>query len=123
MTLYVALASVVITLHALFIGWIVFGAALPRRRPLLRNLHIASIIWGVLIELVSWPCPLTAAENWLEIRAGKTGYTNGFLLHYLDKFVYPDIPPQLLIVAAILVCVVNLTIYAMRLVRHADSRR
>jgi hypothetical protein len=121
MKLYAVLALVVITLHALFIVWIVFGAALTRNRPLLRNLHIASIIWGVLIELAPWSCPLTVAENCLEIRAGGTGYHNGFLLHYLDKFFYPDVPPKLLIVAAILVCAINLSIYTRRLGRKVSS--
>ena len=114
MTIYTVLASLVITLHALFIIWIIFGAFLTGHSRLLRNLHIASIFWGVLIEIVSWPCPLTRAENWLEIRAGATAYHTGFMLHYLDKFVYPDFPPELLTVGAVLVCLANLAVYALR---------
>jgi hypothetical protein len=112
--LYVVLASVVMALHALFIVWVVFGAVLTGRRPLLRGLHIASLVWGVLIEIGPWPCPLTVVENWLNVRAGGTGYQAGFLLHYLDKFVYPDVPPRLLTVAAVIVCLINLIIYVMR---------
>ena len=41
-------------------------------------------------------------------------YQGSFLLHYLDKFVYPDIPPALLIVAAVVVAIVNFGIYAWR---------
>jgi hypothetical protein len=114
MSFYLALASAVIALHAAFILWIIFGAAFTRRRPLLTALHIGSFLWGVLIEVVSWPCPLTIAENWLQVRAGGAGYQNGFLLHYLDKFVYPNVPPQVLVVAAAFVCLINLLVYAMR---------
>jgi hypothetical protein len=128
MRFYVVLSCAVVAVHALFILWIIFGAALTRGRPLLRNLHIASIFWGVLIEVAPWPCPLTYLENWLEVRAGRTGYHNGFMLHYLDKLVYPDVPPDLLTVASILVCAINLTIYILRwrresgIVRHSAGR-
>jgi len=105
---------VVLVVHALYIGWVIFGAAFTRRRPLLAWFHIACLLWGIWIEVGPWPCPLTNAENWLEVRAGMQPYQGSFLLHYLDKFVYPDIPPALLIVAAVVVAIVNFGIYAWR---------
>ncbi len=42
----------------------------------------ASLVWGILTELLPWPCPLTLLENWLEARAGVEPYEGGFLLHY-----------------------------------------
>src|SRR5881227_366540 len=66
---YSALAAAILGLHLLFILWIVFGAAVTRRRPLLRWLHLGSLVWGILIEILPWSCPLTWAENWLETRA------------------------------------------------------
>ena len=109
---YSALATLVLFVHVLFILWVVFGAFVARSRPLLRWLHIASLIWGVLTEILPWPCPLTLLENWLEQRAGVEPYQGGFLLHYLDKFVYPDLPASALVVAAVIVCVLNLAFYA-----------
>jgi hypothetical protein len=109
--LYSALATAVLFLHALFIVWVVFGAVLTRSRPLLRWLHIASLLWGILTELMPWPCPLTLLENWLEQKAGVTPYQGGFLLHYLDKLVYPDISATALTVAGVIVCAFNLAIY------------
>ena len=79
---YSALATGVLLLHALFILWVIFGAFLTRSRPLLRWLHIASLVWGILIEFFPWPCPLTLLENWLEGKAGIQPYQGGFLLHY-----------------------------------------
>jgi hypothetical protein len=109
---YSALATAVLFLHALFIFWVVFGAWLTRSRPLLRWLHIASLLWGILTELLPWPCPLTLLENWLEGSAGIEPYQGGFLLHYLDKLVYPDISANVLTITAVIVCVANLTFYA-----------
>ena len=109
--LYSALAAAVLFLHALFIVWVVFGALLTRSRPVLRWLHILSLIWGLLTDLLPSPCPLTVLENWLEATAGVTPYQGGFLLHYLDKFVYPDIPATVLTVVGVLVCLLNLALY------------
>jgi hypothetical protein len=81
--LYSALATAVLFLHALFIVWVVFGALLTRSRPILRWLHIVSLVWGILTEVTPWPCPLTLLENWLEQKAGVEPYQGGFLLHYL----------------------------------------
>jgi hypothetical protein len=109
---YSDLATSVLFLHALFIVWVVFGAALTRSRPILRWLHVVSLIWGILAELMPWPCPLTLLENWLEEKAGVEPYQGGFLLHYMDKLVYPDISATALTVAGVLVCVFNLALYA-----------
>lgn len=108
---YSALAVSVLLLHTLFIVWVVFGAFVTRSRPILRWLHIASLVWGILTEVMPWPCPLTVLENWLEAKAGVEPYQGGFLLHYLDKLVYPDISANVLTVGGVLVCVLNLALY------------
>jgi hypothetical protein len=115
--LYSALATAVLSLHALFIVWVVFGAVVTRSRPILRWLHIVSLIWGILTELMPWPCPLTLLENWLEQKAGVDPYQGGFLLHYMDKLVYPDISATALTVAGVLVCAFNLAVYGRRACR------
>jgi hypothetical protein len=112
--LYSALATAVLVLHALFIVWVVFGAVVTRSRPVLRWLHIVSLIWGILTELLPWPCPLTLIENWLEQKGGVAPYQGDFLLHYMDKLVYPDISATALTVAGVLVCAFNLAIYGRR---------
>jgi hypothetical protein len=109
--LYSLLATFALFVHVLFIVWVVFGAFVARSRPVLQGLHIASLIWGVLTEVLPWPCPLTVVEDWLEQRAGVEPYEGGFLLHYLDKFVYPDVPASALTIAAIIVCALNMAFY------------
>ena len=123
--LYSALATAVLFLHALFIVWVVFGAVVTRSRPILRWLHIISLIWGILTEVTPWPCPLTLLENWLELDAGVAPYQGGFLLHYMDKLVYPDISATVLTVAGVLVCAFNLAIYGTRAwaIRPHNQRR
>jgi hypothetical protein len=110
-SIYYALAILVLILHALFILWVVFGAFVTRSRRVLRWLHIVSLVWGILTELLPWPCPLTVLENWLEAKSGVEPYQGSFLLHYLDKLVYPDISATLLTVAGVILCALNLVLY------------
>jgi hypothetical protein len=110
--LYSALAVCVLCLHVLFILWVMLGALVARHRPVLRGLHILSLVWAILVEVFPWSCPLTLLESWLESRAGIQPYQGGFLLHYLDALVYPDVSPLLLTVIAVVVCGFNLAMYA-----------
>lgn len=110
--IYSVLATSVLVVHGLFILWVIFGAFLARCRPILRWLHIASLLWGMLTELLLWPCPLTWLEDWFESKAGIEPYQGGFLLHYLDKVIYPDISATTLTITAVIICGLNLVIYA-----------
>ncbi len=121
--MYHAAAIVVLAAHLVFILWIIFGALFTRGRTVLRWVHIGSLVWGLLIEILPWTCPLTFAENWLELRAGMPPYSGGFMLHYLDALVYPDVPPLLLTVAAVIVVAFNFVIYGRRWLRSREAAR
>jgi hypothetical protein len=84
---------------------------LTHSRPILRWLHVGSLVWGILTELLPWPCPLTLLENWLEGKAGVELNRGGFLLHYMDKLVYPDISSAMLTTVAVIICGLNLAFY------------
>jgi hypothetical protein len=111
LNVYSGLAVFVLSLHVLFVLLVIFGAFLTGSRPLLRWLHIVSLVWAILMELLPWPYPLTLLENWLETKAGVEPYQGGFLLHYLDKLVYPNISATLLTMAGLSVCALNLAFY------------
>lgn len=116
-----ALAITVLALHLGFISWVIFGALLTRTRKWLAWSHGVCVAYGLMIEIVPWPCPLTLAENWFEVQAGRTPYRGPFLLHYLDAVVYPNVPPQLLIWGAAVVLVVNGVVYWRRIRRSAST--
>jgi hypothetical protein len=112
--LYQALAGAVLVIHLVWILWVILGALLTRRRPWLVGFHILSLVYGVVIEVVPWPCPLTLAEQWLEQRAGITPYSGSFLVHYLDALVYPDVSLVALVCGASAVAAFNFAIYGRR---------
>jgi hypothetical protein len=114
------LAETVLFLHLLWCGWVLLGWTVTRRRRVLRILHIISLIYAVVIELVPWPpCPLTVAETWLEARAGIEPAHGPFLVRILDAVVYPDFPEWLVVVGAVLVCATILSVYLRRYRRRS----
>lgn len=116
-----ALAVAALLLHLLWLAWVALGWLATRRRPLLRWLHIASLIYGILIEIFRWPCPLTLLEVEFARRAGRTAYREPFLVHYLEKIIYPDLPEAMVTAGAVAVCAGILLIYAWRYARRGES--
>jgi hypothetical protein len=114
MKLFAVLASVVLLFHLGWIVWILLGWLATRTRPWLRWLHVGSVVWAIVVEAGPWPCPLTIFEQWLEGRAGSGGYQGSFIVHYLEAFVYPDVPQWLLTWFGPAVCVAILAIHAKR---------
>ncbi|HYM13236.1 MAG TPA: DUF2784 domain-containing protein [Bryobacterales bacterium] len=120
---YVVLAGAALSVHLLWIGWVIFGALVTRGRRALAWLHIASLVYGIAIEIALWPCPLTLLEDWLRGRAGLGPYQGGFLIHHLDALVYPDVSQGLLTGVAVAVCGFNLGVYGLRMRRGGVGRR
>ena len=61
--------------------------------------------------MLPWSCPLTLLKNWFQGKAGVGPYHGGFLIHYLDRRMYPNISATILTAASILVCPLNLAVY------------
>lgn len=109
----------VLSLHLFWCAWVLLGWTVTRGRRRLRALHIASLIYAIVIELIPWPlCPLTVAETWLETRAGIEPQHGPFLVRILDAVVYPDLPEWFVVGCAVLVCVGILCVYLRRYLRR-----
>jgi Protein of Unknown function (DUF2784) len=116
------LSEAVLLLHLLWCIWVLLGWRVTRRRPVLRTLHIASLMYAIVVETVPWlPCPLTLAETWLETRAGIEPAREPFVVRILDAVVYPDLPEWFVVGGAVLVCVGILSVYLRRYVRRGED--
>jgi len=61
---------------------------------------------------------LRVAEEMLPIRAGQSGYSGGFVEHYVGRLVYPrGMPRQMELIAGVSVVVVPMPIYRVLLTR------
>jgi hypothetical protein len=106
-------ADALVLLHALFVVFVVAGAALLWRWPRLAWLHAPAALWGVFVEWSGAACPLTPLENHLRARAGEAGYRGGFVEHYVLPWLYPlGLTADVQLVLGALVVAVNVLLYA-----------
>lgn len=109
-------------LHLVWIGWVIVGTLFTRGRPFLTAFHLASLGWGIVVDMGPWACPLTVLENWLDIRSGGHGFSGGFIAHYMGAVLYPNAPGWIVIACGVAVCCGNLLVYAYRLARWLRMR-
>ena len=84
--------------------------------------HLPAALWGTIIELGGFICPLTPLENYFRQRAGLTEYHTGFVERYLLPVLYPaQLTHGVQIVLGIGVIAINLCVYAWIL--HRWKRR
>jgi hypothetical protein len=105
-------ADGVVVVHLLFILFAVLGGLLVCRWCGVVWLHVPAALWGVLVELMHWPCPLTPLEQSLRLAAGQAGYNGGFVEHYVLPMIYPvGLTPQIQVGLALFVLLLNTLIY------------
>ncbi len=83
------LADALVVVHFAFTAFVVFGGFLTWCWPRVAWLHVPALAWGCWIELSHAICPLTPLENHWRHLAGEAGYSEGFLVHYLVRTLYP----------------------------------
>ena len=106
------LATAVVVVHMAFVVFVVAGGLFALRWPRLAWLHLPAALWGAMIALAGWICPLTPFENWLRVRGGAARYDTGFLERYLLPILYPGAMTRgLQIATGVIVVVINLLVY------------
>jgi len=110
--IYRIAADSVLLLHFAFTLFAVLGGLLVLRRPSLLWVHLAAVLWGVVIEWADWICPLTPLENLLRGKGGEAGYAGGFIEHYVALLLYPEnLTIELRYLLGLGLVAVNLIIY------------
>lgn len=117
-------ADLVLMTHFAFVVLVVAGGLVVYRYAWFAWIHIPAAAWGAFVELTGRICPLTTLENFLRVRAGQEGYANSFVEHYILPVIYPaGLTRHVQLVLAGLVIAINVTIYAMILLRKKTARR
>ena len=112
-------ADAVLLLHFAFIAFVLLGGLLAVRWPWVVVAHLPAAAWGVFVELTGRICPLTYVENDLRMRAGESGYSQGFIEHYLLPVIYPaGLTQRIQFVLAGVVVLVNVLAYGWLLRRR-----
>jgi hypothetical protein len=115
-------ADILVVVHLAFILFVVLGGFLAWRWHRLVWVHAPAAVWGALIEIAGWICPLTPWEVALRQRAGQAGYQSGFIEHYVMPIVYPPgLTPSVQLLLGGFVIAVNAAAYA-GLIRRRRTR-
>lgn len=105
-------ADIIVVLHLLFILFVSCGGLLVLRWPRLACLHLPAALWGAMVEIQGWSCPLTPLEYHFRKNAGPMPTGQGFIEQYILPLVYPPgLTRQGQIFLGIMVIAVNLVIY------------
>lgn len=131
------LADVVVAIHTLYVGFVVFGllailiAGLALDWRWVRSLyfrlfHLAAIGFVCFESIIGIDCPLTTLENSLRTSAGQNAYRGDFIAYWLDRMIFYDFPPSVFMAVyfafgALIVATLWLVPIECGLSRHASS--
>ncbi len=106
-------ADTLVLLHLAFILLVLFGGLLVLRWRTALLIHLPALAWGLAVEFLHLPCPLTDWENHLRHAAGDAGYPGGFVEHYIWPLIYPaGLTPQAQWLLGSIALLLNLAVYA-----------
>ena len=107
------LSELLVLVHFAFVLFVVFGGMFTLKWRWMVWVHLPAVLWGVIVEVTGWVCPLTILENNFRLQAGQQGYGGDFLAHYLMPVLYPpglDLNLQLLMAGTAIL--INIVIYS-----------
>jgi Protein of Unknown function (DUF2784) len=117
---YTSVVAVTAAVHFAFVGYGVFGGFLALRWPKTIWLHVPVVIWCVAIEIVDFPCPLTALERWARPKAGMAPLNpEGFIDHYIAGVWYPAKDANAVLLLVLVVVLTSWVLFA----RNVRRRR
>jgi len=82
---------------------------------LFRALHLCGIAYVGLLAVLRQYCPLTILENTL--RAGynpELTYPGSFVVHYIERLVYPDVVPLAILIPTIFIAVFTIVVFIIK---------
>jgi hypothetical protein len=109
-------ADFILVIHFVFIAFVVLGGFLVLKWRKVALLHIPCVLWGALVELAGWICPLTPLEFHLREAAGGEAYGGDFIDRYLMPLIYPEgLTRSMQISLGVAILAINLFLYALAL--------
>lgn len=112
--MYRFLADAIAVVHLLFVVFVVAGGLAVLRWPRVAWAHIPAALWGVLVEVMGWVCPLTPLEDRFRALGGAAAAKGDFVSRLLLPVLYPErLTPTVQRSLAALVVAVNVVVYAL----------
>jgi hypothetical protein len=110
--LYNILADIVVLFHFLWIVFLFLGAFWGIKNKGVKVFHLSGLAFAFVIQIFDWYCPLTYLEIWLRSKHSRfLTYGGSFIIHYVEKIVYIEIPRSVVFVLTIFLCGLNAWLY------------
>jgi len=82
---------------------------------LFRTLHFCGIIYVGFLAVLREYCPLTILENTVRAKYNPDlTYPGSFIVHYIEKLVYPDVNPSTILVPTIFIAVFTIVVFIIK---------
>ncbi len=112
MMVYKILADGVVLVHFLWIVFLFLGAIWGVKNKAIKVFHLSGLAFAFVIQIFNWYCPLTYLEVWLRSKHDSTlAYQGSFIIYYVEKIVYLELPRLVILLFTIFLCGFNLWIY------------
>ena len=111
---YKLLSDCVILIHFLWIIFILFGFLAGLKFYKVSFLHVAALVFTLVLNLGGWYCPLTHLENYLyTLYNSQLPYGGSFITNNLQKLIYLELDEIYLRIGAIAWVGLNMGGYAL----------
>ncbi len=118
------LADLIVVVHFAWILFMLIGFVLTLLgfwwkkffdKWLFRTLHLLGIVYVGLLAVLREYCPLTILENALrEKYSPHLTYPGSFIVHYLQRLVYPDIQPLMILIPTMIIAIFTILVFIFR---------
>lgn len=116
-------ADLVLLVHLGFVLFVMAGGLLLLKWRRLVWIHLPAVVWGALVELTGWICPLTPLESHLRTLAGESATGADFIGRYLPPLLYPaTLTREIQLLLGMIVVLVNAALYWWVFFRPSDER-
>jgi hypothetical protein len=117
--LYNLLAHITILLHFVWILFLIFGFIFALRKSKIALVHVAGLLFSLVLNIFGWYCPLTYLESYLRyLHDTQSTYSGPFILHYMERIIYPDIPALYIRAGEIIFVIFYLVFYTYMAKKH-----
>ena len=122
--LYKILADIIVLIRFLWILFMLAGFLLTVYgffhkeffdRWLFRTLHLFGIVYVGILAALGQYCPLTVVEYNLRSRYNpQLEYPGSFIAYHVEKLVYPEVNPLIIIIPTVVMAVFALVVFVVR---------
>lgn len=121
---YKILADLIVVMHFAWVLFMLIGFILTLfgffwkgffDRWLFRTLHLFGIGYVSILSITGKYCPLTIWENTLRQKYDSSlTYPASFMIHYVEKLVYPNINPLIILIPTIFIALFSILFFILR---------